>query len=329
MAIRKNANRIEYEKRVNRVIDYIVGHMSEELSLEKLADVAAFSPYHFHRVFKSITGENLNEFIQRVRIERSASHLINSPLQGVLEVALEHGFNSAASFARVFKRHFGMSATQWRDGGAEQWSKIHKVDRKVGKQVRKAREERGDPTWENASIPGNGAWDNDAEARMNVKVKELATYHVAYMRHVGPYGEEIALLWGRFVKWAMPRGLWPNGVISLGIAHDDPRVTAPEKCRYDACVAVPKDFTADRQVNIADLPGGKYATFEFIGTPQEIGPAWDQLFSEWLPNSGFQPDNRPCFELYAGDHSAEVGEEVNDPKTMRFKCEICIPVKPL
>lgn len=126
----KNASRIEYEKRVNRVIDYISGHMDEDLSLEKLASVAAFSPYHFHRVFKSIVGENLNEFVQRVRIERAASSLINCPLGSVLEIALDNGFGSTPAFARAFKEHFGMSATEWRDGGAEEWSKIRKVDSK-------------------------------------------------------------------------------------------------------------------------------------------------------------------------------------------------------
>jgi len=52
-------NRLEYEKRVNTVIDYIREHLSGELSLAELARVAAFSPFHFHRVFKALTDETL------------------------------------------------------------------------------------------------------------------------------------------------------------------------------------------------------------------------------------------------------------------------------
>ena len=61
---------------------------------------------------------------------------------------------------------------------------------------------------------------------------------------------------------------------------------------------------------------------EFIGTAGDILDAWDRLFKSWLPSSGYQPDDRPCFELYRGN------TEVN-PKAGMFRCEICVPVKPL
>ncbi|HWM79105.1 MAG TPA: AraC family transcriptional regulator, partial [Methylomirabilota bacterium] len=130
-------DRVEYEKRVNRVIDHILRHLAEELSLSGLAGVAAFSPFHFHRVFRATTGETLFGFIQRLRIERAAIALTAHPDQSVLEVALDHGFTSAATFARAFRAHFGMSATAWRGGGAARWSARHRADRNPGKQVRK------------------------------------------------------------------------------------------------------------------------------------------------------------------------------------------------
>jgi AraC family transcriptional regulator len=83
--------------------------------------VAAFSPFHFHRVFRAITGETLFGFIHRLRIEKAAGALLNHPDQSVLEIALDHGFASAATFARAFKLRFGMSATEWRGGGAARW----------------------------------------------------------------------------------------------------------------------------------------------------------------------------------------------------------------
>src|SRR5262249_10995900 len=73
----KSSNRREYERRVNRVMDHVEAHLAEELTLERLAAVAAFSPFHFHRVFAAITGETLSEFIRRIRLERAAGALVS------------------------------------------------------------------------------------------------------------------------------------------------------------------------------------------------------------------------------------------------------------
>src|SRR5436305_14977102 len=97
--------RREYERRVNRVMDYVQAHLAEDLTLEKLAAVAAFSPFHFHRVFAAITGETLSDFIRRIRLERAASALGLLRDTSVLEIALRYGFSSAATFARAFKAH--------------------------------------------------------------------------------------------------------------------------------------------------------------------------------------------------------------------------------
>jgi len=129
--------RLEYEQRVNRVIDHIREHLADDLSLAALARLAAFSPFHFHRLFRAVTGETLFGFIQRQRIEKAAGALHAHPGLAVLVVALDHGFSSAATFARAFRSRFGMSATQWRAGGAERWRRAQERARKAGKPVRK------------------------------------------------------------------------------------------------------------------------------------------------------------------------------------------------
>ena len=298
-------SRLEYEKRVNRVIDHVREHLSEDLSLERLAQVAAFSPFHFHRIFRAITSETLFAFIQRLRLERAAVALIHHRDESVLAVALDHGFSSAATFARAFRGHFGMSATAWRTGGAQRWSKRSKPNRKPSKAKRRGRR--------------HGSPQTSKEDTMNVAVRELPRYRVAYMRYVGPYGPHgIPELWKRFRKWME---LGPNS-IKLGIGHDDPDVTAPEKCRYDACVVVPESFAGDTWVNVIDVPGGKYAVAEFIGTADKIREAWEALYRSWLPGSGYQPDDRPCLEVYRGNPEV-------DGRPGTFRCELCVPVRPL
>ena len=156
---------------------------------------------------------------------------------------------------------------------------------------------------------------------MNVRVTELPAHHVAYMRYVGPYGAlGIPDLWKKFRKWMETHGLLSDSTVTLGVAYDDPDITAPDRCRYDACVVVPADFTPDRWVNVMDVPGGKYAVSEFVGTAHEIRGAWEALYRSWLPGSGYEPDDRPCFEIYRARRSAD-----GEPGVLR--CELCLPVR--
>jgi AraC family transcriptional regulator len=71
--------REEYVARINRVIDYIESHLDERLSLERLAKVANFSPFHFHRIFGAMVGQTLNQFIARLRAEKAAMQLVSNP----------------------------------------------------------------------------------------------------------------------------------------------------------------------------------------------------------------------------------------------------------
>lgn len=311
-----SGDRLEYEKRVNRVIDHIREHLADELKLPDLARVAAFSPFHFHRLFTAIIGETLFAFIQRVRIERAAVALRDHPDESVLAIALDHGFSSAGAFARAFRAHFGMSATEWRAGGAERWR---------AKQA--ARSKRGESNRKRGKAPGRrGAHtprNRREEVSMNVRVTELPAQHVAYMRYVGPYGAHgIPELWEKLARWIETHDLQSDSTVTLGVAHDDPNITAAEQCRYDACVVVPQSFKADRWVNVMDVPGGRYAVSDFVGTAHEILGAWADLYRSWLPGSGYQPDDRPCFEVYRGNPSV-------DPERRAFRRELCLPVRPL
>src|SRR5512136_1569096 len=92
--------RAVYVSRLNKVIDYIHANLEQPLSLNVLASVAGFSPFHFHRIFKSLVGETLGDYIQRARLEKSANMLLNGPRDNILEIALSCGFSSAAIFSR-------------------------------------------------------------------------------------------------------------------------------------------------------------------------------------------------------------------------------------
>lgn len=312
---RSGKNRKEYEHRVNRVIDHIRAHKGDELSLETLAKLAAFSPYHFHRIFKAVTGENLAELVQRVRLESAAGALVLRPDADVLGIALDNGFSSASGFARAFKERFGVSATEWREGGSVKWSKARKAEHNA----RKAKRNPGQA----APLEDRHGSSRGGDEMIHVTVKTLPTVRVAYMRLVGPYGPEgaIADLWGRLSRWAEVRDLWTDDRVCYGIAQDNPHVTELEKCRYDAAIVIGDGVVTDSAVNVTKIPGGRFGAAQFVGTGKDIDKAWDSLFGEWLPQSGYQPDDRPVFERYEGaafDHATGV-----------VRCDLCVALRPL
>lgn len=158
---------------------------------------------------------------------------------------------------------------------------------------------------------------------MDIELKTLPSTRVAYMRHVGPYGDTgIARLWQRFGAWCGRLGLVSPQLAIYGIGHDNPDVTAPNKCRYDACVSVEAGFQPQGEVGVQTLAGGLNACVRFVGTSSQIHAAWMKVFADLLPDSNHQVDDRLCVEWY--DRGAEV-----DPKTGVFTCLLCLPVRAL
>src|SRR5437868_5971340 len=110
-----DSTRSEYAARINRVVDYIQGHLADPLNLERLAAVACFSPFHFHRLFHAWMGETLQDFVHRLRLERAAQMLVFHPDRTISDIAMACGFSSASAFARAFRPAFGESASEWRN----------------------------------------------------------------------------------------------------------------------------------------------------------------------------------------------------------------------
>ena len=314
-------NRQEYETRINRVMDYILRHIIEDLSLTVLAKIANFSPYHFHRLFKAIAGETLNDFVRRVRLEKAGGMLVLNPRDTITNIAMECGFSSQAVFSRAFKEFFGLSPTEWRNGGWRKFGKFRHMKSKIRNTNSKIRNDAHRMRKDN--IPGTpGKLVEGGIGKFEIEVRELPARHVAYMRHIGPYSPEIYEFWQRFSKWAAARDLLKPDTVILGVPHNSPVFTEPEKCHYDACITVPGDFQPEGEVNVMDIPGGKYAVCRFRGKEDEHESVFGQIFLEWMPDSGYQPDDRAFYHRYSG-------LDFYHPDTGILECEICIPVKPL
>ena len=320
----------EYISRMNAVLDYIEDNISGNLSLEKLADVAGFSRFHFHRIFTAITGETTNQFIRRIRLEKGATKLLMHPDKSITVIAMECGFKTSASFAKAFKEHFKLSASDWRKKSLseEKNSKIGQTDSNIGK-------EHEDKNRYIKFVVGSGTEliEKSSELRGNlmlfeknveVKINDLPEKNVAYVRHTGPYKGDVELfgsLFGKMCKWAGARQLINNESEWIIVYHDNPELTEAERLRTSVCLTVPEETNVDGEVGKMKIPAGKYAMGHFEIASDQYESAWNYMYGAWLPDSGFQPDDRPCFEIC-----------LNSPDEHPEKkhiVEICIPVKPL
>jgi len=297
---------------MNRVLDHIDRHLDQPLDLDALADVAHFSRFHFHRVFAAWVGETFGDYLRRRRLETAAWMLVAHPASPVLAIALTVGFGSGEAFSRAFKLHFGHTPSAWRTGAGRRCVQNSNTDQLL---------RNPDQAPRGQGVHNVRSFNPHGEPDMNVDIVDLPPVKVAYLRLIGPYGPPIGRFWREEVApWIVANGL--RGMARYGIGHDNPGVTPPHKCRYDACVAVPEGFDARGKFNMATLPGGRYAVLKFEGDPMTIGAAWDAIFRDWLPHSGLQVDARPCFEYYASAFE-------DDLKTEAFRCDICVPVMPL
>ncbi len=314
----------EYIRRLNLVLDYIQANLDQPLSLSALAGVAGFSPFHFHRIFKSVVREPLNAYIQRLRLEKAANWLSASPAGTVLEIAVGCGFSSAAAFSRAFRTHFGLAPSEFRK---QQNSKIGKAESKPGKALP------GGLDYSMGSSPGVFSIER-SQLPMNVEVKNLPDLHVAFVRHLYGYqkgvkNRQIGEAFQKVTKWVGARNLFGPATLVVGIPYDNPEITPNDRCRYDACVTVPPDVTASMaagtpEIGIQDIPGGKYAVCHIevsASEPQAIGETVDQLYGAWLPASGFQADDKPPLEIYY--------PTPQKPPDTWVSMDYCLPVKPL
>ena len=110
----KDINKQEYQLRINKVTDYIHNHIDQPLSLQKMAGIACFSPFHFHRVFTILTGETPTDYIKRTRIEKAALLLKQNKELSATEIARLCGFSSLSLLSRNFTSHFSMTTREFR-----------------------------------------------------------------------------------------------------------------------------------------------------------------------------------------------------------------------
>lgn len=314
--ITKDKSGAEYQARINRVMDYIEKHIDQPIDLASLAEIACFSPFHFHRMFTFLVGETPNNFLLRIRIEKAAYLLRGDKNRSISEIAYSCGFNNASSFSRTFRKYFSCTAKDFR----ETEKGIFAVDglfySKNGQLLSKNHQKHLDIDSQFCSVE----FKNLIIMNTKIEVKEMPEMKVIYCRHTGQF-HLIYKAYEKLIKWAAPRNLlnFPE-TKSLTVYHDDPSITDIEKVRQDACITVVGDVKVDGEIGKMTVAGGKYVVGRFEIGETEFQQAWNTMCL-WFTESGYQQGDSNTYELYHNDYTQH-------PERKHI-LDICIPVKDL
>ena len=288
MKIADNELKIDYKNRIDRVFKYIDENLDAELSLSSVSNVAFFSPYHFHRVFKFITSETLNEYITRRRIEKAALELIHKK-KGISEIATSCGFNDNSSFTRAFKKYYEVSPTLFRKQNPNRFSKIRQLESKIGQEY---------PDFEKyiCIINNLKKW---TVMNANIKIKQTPELNLAGVTHIGINGVEP--VFEKLIKWANSKDFLSDPNAKMGrIFYDSIKVTAPDKVRMSIFLTTTQEFEPEGEINKLTINQDKCIVGRFEITPNEFEKSWTGLFI-WMNENGYKKSAANPFEIYHND----------------------------
>ena len=264
----KNITYNDYIQRINKVVAYINNHLDETLELKTLANEAALSDFHFHRIFKALKGEAIGGYITRLRLEATARLLRYTALT-IEEIAFNIGYETPASLSKAFKKQYGISPTEY---------KTNKDTYIMKKEI-----------------------INPDLALKAPKIVTLEPKNLIYVALTGAYG---SLNYGKAYEqlWAVIKAqkLFPKGIESICISYDDPKITEGSLQRSDVCLAIHKPATPQEEVSCKTLAGGKYAVFFYQGSYENLSQVYDTAV-RWVIDHQYTLREEPFFEKYLND----------------------------
>ena len=289
-----------YRQRLTRVIDYMYQHLDRDLDVNTLADVAAMSPYHFHRIYRQVAQEPINTTVRRMRLQFAAAELLRTD-SDLAVIANQVSYGSAEAFARAFKKYFGQSPSEFRTTHGN------------------------DQAFDPSKVP---MLPNGPKTYLNPYGVELATepsFWLLGYDHQGSY-ESIGQSFEKIFQYAKTHNLWRAETRSFGLYFDDPLSVPDEDLRSVACMTIDqslisqfpigsvineKPFTEQSnseppksEPGLIEVPGGRRVHLTYRGPYPTLETPYNWLFGAWIPQSEFEPKNFPPLEEY-----------LNDPKT--------------
>lgn len=257
-----------YLARVERVLIHIGENLDQDLKVDDLAEIACFSPYHFHRVYRGLVGETVVQTVRRLRLHRAAGDLLRTSTQ-VDAIAKRAGYSTVEAFSRAFKSAYRSAPAAYRKNGRE--------------------------------IPFLTLQQRKDQGMFDIEIREIPTRKLAAIAHHGEY-MEIGNTFEKVMIWATHNNLLTKETVSLGVYYDDPASVPVDQLRSEAGIVVENEVTdGERGVRTIELQGGRKAVLLHKGPYAELEASYNWLFGTWLPQSGEELADQPCVESYLND----------------------------
>jgi AraC family transcriptional regulator len=287
---------VNYRASIDLVTSHIQRNIDDELQLERLADLAGFSPFHFHRIFAALMGETVAEYVRRVRLSAAVQRLLHTA-EPVHEIALAVGYETPAAFTKTFRQRYGIAPTALRTmDRAEAFNLL------LEQPVANPRSQR----------------------KIHPEIRLLPDQQVLYARGWGlidqTYHKAADQAFMTLMTYLHEHNLWDIMTVCVGITPDDADVVPHDRCRFDAGVILKQGAHVQPAAEVAlqVLPGGRWAVFQHKGTYDTLWQSWNTAYRDWLPRSGETPRDVPPVEVYLNNGKKTPPDEL--------RTEILIPI---
>ncbi len=282
---------------MNAALGYIEDRLAEEIDYQEVARRAYCSEYHFKRMFSSLAGVSLSEYIRRRRLTLAGLELIGSG-ERVLDVAVKYGYSSADAFARAFQTVHGMTPSEARSG-----SRTLTAYPRLTFQL---------------TVGGGDA--------MHYRIVEKEAFRiVGVMKRVPVVFEgvnpDIAALAQSLdgegiAELKQLSNVEPRGMISASANFSEGRME--ERGELDHYIGVATTEACRERWAQLEVAAAAWAVFEAVGPfPAALQNVWGRIYSEWFPSSSY--------ELAVGPEI--LWNESPDTSSPTYRSEIWIPVK--
>ena len=273
----KSRTRNDYLRRIDRVVALLQQAVANDAELPDLAELghaAQLSPFHFHRVYRALTGETIGRTVARLRLLRALQWL-SDPARAVTDAALAVGYETPQAFARAFRQAFGASPSELRAQPARLAGELARLSR--------------------APID-----DAMPPSLLQVEVISLEPFALVATRNTGDFAD-LAVAYEALFGWAAQHGLIECIAGIYGVPRQDRRDVPPAECEFDCALAFSAEATAGDGTVPLTLGGGLWARLRHVGPYAGLEPATDALLAEWLPSSGYALRDEPLFHHYLDD----------------------------
>lgn len=295
-----------------RAMAHVDAHLDQPLPAPVLADVAAMSRHHFHRLFQAYLGCSVGDYVTTRRLQRACALLLSGP-EPVLEIALAVGYDSAQALAKAMRRELGTTPTAVRRGETTAWQQLarHSLP----------------PTLH----PSSGATPMQVTrfATLPPGLTALTATARGMVNHTLERAAQQAF--GEVMQAVHRAGLAAQIRSCIALSPDDPQGPDDPDCRYVAGLlfghvlaqgqgeCTQPDIGLSGTLAWQPLSPGRYAVFTHLGPYSTLYQTWRAIYRDWLPASNEQLRDVAPLELMLNSPQ--------DTPAEQLQTEIWIPLK--